>query len=318
VRIDLKGTTIDISHSAYQISTLSASENIALLAHRHFIEPELVTLEQINSGLFNSKLVKVEGVEFRDEEDEVWGDYLTFSTLASLRDLFDCQDQTVKVLTSGHATFAADSLPQGNGSMIVIASIYNNTMQLLVRNFNEVDMQGKRCDGSGGDEITVLSETFEESQGAFTIFNKIGDAVWQHNAAQKCMQMTKSSETNEDWLISSALDFSKIATEATLSFQHAIVNVPGTAMPTAYMKANHRVYISLDYTSGDPTNASWTQIPLSDNDLPSGTNWTMSPASLALPNSVLGEKNVHVAYIYTCDENESTTWRISNVLIEGK
>ena len=316
VRIDLKGTTIEISHDAHQISTLSVSKNIALLAHGHFIEPQPITLEQINSQLFNQKLVRIDGVEFKDEN--VWGDYLTFSTLKSLRDLFDCNGQTVLVLTSGHATFAAKPLPKGNGSMTVIASIYNGKMQLLVRDINEVNMQGKRCDGSGGDEITVLSETFESNQGNFTIFNKTGENTWQHNDNQRCMQITKSSEPNEDWLISPDLDFSNIATEATLSFQHAIVNVVGTTLPPEYMKTHQTIWFSFDYTSGDPNNASWTQILLSDNDLPNGSNWMMTATSLVIPDNVFGKNKVRLACKYTCDGNESATWRISNVLIEGK
>jgi hypothetical protein len=316
VRIDLKGTTIEISHDAYQISTLSASENIAILKRGCFIEPQLVTIEQINSHLCDSKLVKIEGVEFREEN--VWGDYLTFNTPESLRDLFDCHEQKVVVLTNGHATFASQPLPQGNGSMIAIASIYNNTMQLLVRDINEVDMNGTRCDGSGGDQTTILLETLENGQGNFTIFNKTGENTWGHNAAYKCMQMTKSTEPNEDWLISPALDFSEVTTEATCSFQHAIVNIPGTAVSPEYMKAHHTVWISTDYNSGDPTNASWVQIAFSDNDLPSGKDWIMTHASLALPSNVFGKNKVHVAYKYTCNENETTTWRINNVLIKGK
>jgi hypothetical protein len=130
--------------------------------------------------------------------------------------------------------------------------------------------------------------------------------------------MTKSSEANEDWLISPALDFSEIKEEATLSFQHAIVNVPGTAVSPDYMRTNQTVWISINYDSGDPTIAEWTPIHLSNNDLPSGSDWVMSPAALVLPSSVFGKNKVHVAYKYTCDTNESATWRVNDVLIKGK
>jgi hypothetical protein len=83
------------------------------------------------------------------------------------------------------------------------------------------------------------------------------------------------------------------------------------------MRANHKVWISTDYDSGNMV-VTWTPIFLSDSNLPSGTNWQMNLTSLALPSNVFGEKKVRIAYIYTCDENESTTWRINNVLIEGK
>ena len=315
LRIDLRGTTVEISHDAYQISTLSASGNITLLARGRFIEPQPATLEQINNGLFTSKLVKVDGLEFR--EKNVWGDYLSFNTLNSLRDIFDCHEQTLKVLTSGHATFAADSLPQNNGSMVVIASIYNGVMQLLVRDINEVDMRGARCDGSGG-EGTILSETFDAGQSSFTVFNKTGERTWEYNAAQKAMQMTKTDppETNEDWLISPAMDFSEITTEATFVLQHAIVKNPGTPVPPEYMKANQTVWFSFDYTADNPGNATWTQIPLADSDLPGGSNWIADTTSLVLPNSVLGKNKVHVACKYTCDDNESVTWRVYGVLVK--
>ena len=320
VRINLKGTTLEISHNAYQLSTLSASKNMTILARGRFIEPQPATLEQINSGLFTSKLVKVEGVEFREEEGVVWSDYLTFNTLKSLLNLFDCHGQTLKVLTSGHAAFASQPLPKGNGSMVVIASIYDSDMQLLVRDIYEVDMQGTRCDGTGGDEITILSETFETGQGDFTVFNKTGAKIWKYNADETAMQIgiyNDASETNEDWLISPAMDFSEITTEATLTFQHAIVKTLGTAIPSEYMKIHQTVWFSFDYTSGDPNNASWTQIPLSDNDYPEAKNWIPATTSLDLPNSVLGQKRVHVAYKYTCDDTDAAVWRIHDVLINS-
>jgi len=321
VRIDLKGTTVEISHSAYQISTLSASKNTVILAKRRFIEPQLATLEQINSRLFTSQLVKVDGVEFRENDSLTWGDYLTFDTRSSLRNLFDCHDQTLLVLTSGHATFAAKPLPKNNGSMIVIASIYDGTMQLLVRDINEVDMRDTRCDGSGG-EGTLLSESFETGQGDFTVFNKTGEKTWEYNAAATSMQIGKIQqppdlEANEDWLISPAIDFSEITADPIIIFQHTIVK-DLSAIPPEYMKTHQTVWFSFDYTSGDPNNVSWTQIPLSDNDLPSGKNWLQTTASLPLPNSVLGQKKVHVAYKYTCEENEPLVWRIYDVLIKGK
>jgi hypothetical protein len=321
VRIDLKGKTVELTRNdVYQVTTLSAAENIVVLAHGRFIEPEPATLAQINNRLFDSKLVKVDGVEFR--EKNVWGDYLAFNTLASLRKLFNCDGHEVAVLTNGHATFAAQQLPQGGGSMIAIASVYTSgsgitTMQLLVRDINEVDMNGLRCDGSAGDEETIFTESFETDQGDFTVVNKAGENSWQHNASQKCMQMTKAAETNEDWLISPAFDFSDVTEKATLLFEHAIANIPETVSPE-YMKAHQTVWVSFDYTADNPNNATWTQIVLTDNDLPSGSNWVMTPASLSLPDSVFGKNKVHIAFKYTCDENESATWRINHVTIKGK
>jgi hypothetical protein len=217
------------------------------------------------------------------------------------------------VLTSGHATFAADSLPQGNGSIVAIASIYRGTMQLVVRDYYEVNMNGKRC-GAG----TILQESFESGIGSFMTYNVLGEQTWAWRSQDSTMQMTRGAETNEDWLVSPALDFSEIIEEATFYFKHAIAHIGQGTVSPEYMKTNQTVWLSFDYTSGDPKNATWTQIPLTDNDLPSGTNWEMAQASLVLPSSVFGKNKVHVAFKYTCDENESASWRIDNILIKEK
>jgi hypothetical protein len=316
VRIDLKGATVEIYHDAWQISTLSALNDVTVLARNRFIEPEIVTIEQINSRQYDLKLVKLEGVEFRDKI--YWGDYLTFSTLQSLRDLYDCTGQTCKVLTSGHATFAAKILPTGNGSLVAIASVYNATMQLLVRNIDEVLMTGTRCDGTSGDDITLLNETFAGGQGSFTISNVIGtEQTWNYNSNEQCMQMTKSTVANEDWLISPPIDMTDIALSASVIFDHAIANIPGM-VSKEYMKQHQTVWISSNYTSGQPIAATWTEISLSDENLPLGTNWTMTTANVSIPNNFLGKEKIHIAFKYTCDNVESATWRIKNIIIRGK
>jgi hypothetical protein len=107
------------------------------------IEPKLVTLGAISDDDLG-KLIKLENVQF------IQADLIkTFANGTAHIDqnttIEDCDGNTILVRTSGYATFANDTVPQGNGSAIAILSKYNSDYQLKIRSTKELDMNGTRC-----------------------------------------------------------------------------------------------------------------------------------------------------------------------------
>jgi hypothetical protein len=232
--------------------------------------------------------------------------------------LEDCSNNKIVLRTSSYAAFAGQKVPCGKGSMVAIAGAYNTTMQLIVRYMSEVDMTGDRCDGTPGVcQKTILEESFAEGQGTFDIFDVTGEPtwIWKQLTTGNCMEMTASTFQNEDWLISPAMDLSQLA-HATLYFSHTINKSGGISKED--MKKYQTVWISKDYVSDNPNNATWTQWQLSDENLPSGTNWIYMNVGLPIPQEFISEKKVRIAFKYTCDESFSATWRIKNVLVRGE
>jgi hypothetical protein len=104
------------------------------------------------------QLIKLESVQF------VQGQlHMTYANamdqLTQNRDLEDCDGNRIIVRTSGFATLPARQVAQGNGSLVAIVSVFGSTWQLLLRDLNEVDMEGERCQTGGNPQG---SGTFED------------------------------------------------------------------------------------------------------------------------------------------------------------
>ncbi len=62
--------------------------------------------------------------------------------------LQNCSGQSIIMRSSGYANFAGVSLPQGNGIVTAIYTVFNTTKQLVIRDTSDLQMKGARC-GSG-------------------------------------------------------------------------------------------------------------------------------------------------------------------------
>lgn len=153
-----------------------------------------------------------------------------------------------------------------------------------------------------------LNEPFAATLGSFSQYSVSGNNVWEgttHNSDQFAKMTGYNDGVNEDWLISPAMDLSS-ASSANLTFSHAI-GYQGD------MSTEETVWVSSDYTSGNPKNATWTQITITYP--PEKPYWTWVDVSAALPSAMMGKSNVHIAFKYTCG-SKASTWEIKNVVVK--
>lgn len=128
------------------------------------IVPEVTTILNLKSDAtpFYNKLIQLDNVEFAigfvgqtyADADNPDGPQ-TVNTIIS-----DCDDNEIILRNSGFSDFATDVIPFQNGSLIAIASIFNDDLQLFIRDTDDVQFTADRCDGSGGqadNEITIQS-----------------------------------------------------------------------------------------------------------------------------------------------------------------
>jgi hypothetical protein len=170
ILVRLEGNRLRDTLGTFEMVNLDSRKDILLLASRRYIEPQEATLMQINSGMFDLQLVRLIDVQFdAGDTTATWADKLT-ATAAS-RTLEDCRKNTIIVRTSGRATFAGEKLPRGKGSLVAVVGIFRTTKQLWTRSMTEVNMTGLRCEESGDEYRTILSETFAEGEGDFTTYS---------------------------------------------------------------------------------------------------------------------------------------------------
>lgn len=147
VRVYLKNVILSAYNNMRQLDNVHNDSNIVILANQKYREPEVVTIPQLLSGNYQAKLVKLENVQF------IAGDTsrtYAASDATTNRMIEDCDGKTVIVRTSNFANFAGRNIPNGKGSLVAVAGLFNSTWQLYIRTANEVVMDDQRCGGGGG------------------------------------------------------------------------------------------------------------------------------------------------------------------------
>lgn len=151
VRLSLKGTYLSAYNNMLQVDSVIYGKNLITQDRGLVVEPLLVTIPQILSGGLQGQLIKLEDVQFAPGALN-----LTYANaldqITENRDLEDCNGNRIIVRTSGFATFAGTQVAQGNGSLIAIVSVFGSTWQLLIREVEEVVMEGERCQTGGNPE----------------------------------------------------------------------------------------------------------------------------------------------------------------------
>src|SRR5690606_21382507 len=111
--------------------------------------PQLVTIAAANDNntneAFLNTLVKFENLQFPDELAGIEHYGNPSNTYSVNRQLENCFEETIILRTSGFSDFKGLLLPEGNGSLTAILSRFNNDVQLFIRDIDDVDMSGERC-----------------------------------------------------------------------------------------------------------------------------------------------------------------------------
>jgi len=266
VRVYLEGLILGNYSGVMQLDSVDVDRNIVKLETGVLVEPTLVTIPELEGGAYNAQLIKLENVEFADNElGKTWSDAAGLTT--QNRILKDCDNNTVIVRTSGYANFADQPLPEGNGTFIAIVSQFNNDIQLYVRDVTEIDLTGERCDGGGGgggtgDPVTQFFVDFENQSDNVDIslegWNNVataGNRVWRgrsfdNNLYAQANAYNSTDPSNEAWLISPPIDLNAMD-EPKLEFLSA----------TAYWTHDgFSVLFSTDFDGSDITGATWSAL----------------------------------------------------------
>jgi len=305
IRIDLKGSILSAYNGVLQIDSVHVDNQITKLAVDRDLTPLTVSVSDVNANL-QSRLIKLENVQFIYPQLE-----MTYADAANKesRDLTveDCNGNTVLFRNSGYAAFANEQIAQGNGSITAIVSVFNNDVQLLVRSFEEIKMDGDRCAG----QISVKNFDDESiSSGGWRIEQVVGTDAWETNDqgassfyAQISNYNGSSNNACESWLISPAFNLNEI-TEPKFSFRNAC----------NYNGAQLQVLISTDYSGeGDPSAATWTALPAT---LSAGSWAWVNSGQLDL--SSFSTDNAFIAFKYLGGTGDGKTWEIDDIVLIGK
>lgn len=269
-------------------------------------KPDTVAISDLNAS-YQNKLVTIMGVEFKKGADGVtYADAIGQATVNL--DLTDCST-TIIVRNSGFAKFAGDTVPEGNGSITGVFSIFGSTKQFFIRSTKDVNFTEPRCDGGGSTGSNYLSKNFDDNSltsGGWTSYQSSGTINWtvasfnSYYYAYITNFVGGVNSATEAWLISPSVDLSA-STTPILNFR------------TAYKYAGDilGIKVSTNYTSGNPAAATWVDLSAT---LSAGNFVWADSGDVLL--SAYKTSNVHVAFVYKGTNSNGASWEVDDVKIK--
>lgn len=135
------------------------------------VAPIALTIDQLDN-LYQNMLIRITNVEFASAElGKTYADAVNKSS--ANRILLDCNYNQTILRNSGFASFAGDTLPEGNGAITAVFSVYLSDFQLLINDVTDVQFTNARCSGGGIMGIRSLYAGSDVSLGAGTTITGI-------------------------------------------------------------------------------------------------------------------------------------------------
>ncbi|MCF8368464.1 MAG: DUF5689 domain-containing protein [Bacteroidales bacterium] len=310
IRVNLNGALVSKYHELYQIEKIDVGPNIFKIATNRFVKPAKVTIEDLKGNIqfYQSTVIEIEDVQFTDAMlGQTFADSVTQTT--ENKYFRDCFWDSLIVRTSGFANFANTPLPESRGKIIAIASVYDSDVQLVVRNYSELEMNQSRCSiGSGGSDIYF--EDFDEGWNGWTEVSDQGAQSWSIDNLNgidgtPCAQINGfylGYNSNSDWLISPEIDITGYSS-LSLNFMTS-KNYDGDRISVMIREAGSTVWVNLDLL-----------VSLSEG----GFKWTHS-GYINILNSFTSPypEKIQIGFLYTSTNDSGSEWRVDNVKIKGK
>ena len=148
------GGGVDNSSTPPSVTTIPSAlfnQYIVKGSASNVVQPKTVTVADLTTDLQDSmqnRLIKLEGFEFAAADTTKTYANATTNPPGSVNFVLkNCDGNTITLRNSGYADFAAISVPNGNGAIVAIYTVFGNTKQLTIRDTSDLKFTAARCSG---------------------------------------------------------------------------------------------------------------------------------------------------------------------------
>ncbi|MCL2074359.1 MAG: DUF5689 domain-containing protein [Marinilabiliaceae bacterium] len=157
----------------------------------------------------------------------------------------------------------------------------------------------------------ILEAPFRTTLSPFTQYTVTGTQTWYYSSLYQCAYMSgyvsSNNNANEDWLISPSINLTNNE-KAHINFHHA----HRFGNPTN----DFTLWISSNYSSGNPNSVNWTQINIINYS--AGTSYDFVDAgNLNIPDDFTGKNNIRIAFKYLSTNTSAGTWEIRDFILKS-
>ncbi len=283
LRINLNNLILNDYSNVIQIDSVNLQKNVVKLSSGNPVTPTKVTFNQLlnvksyttsaNTNTFEispyqSRLVTVDTVEFMaGDKNKPFADAVGKNSID--RYLANAFGKSIAVRTSGYAGFAAANTPCGLGKISAIVSQYNQDLQFIIRDYNEVQLGTGSCpylvsDFEDGNIYKNGWTNYAVPLSSVSI-NWVAGSYGGKNYVECQNKVGSNYYAADTWFISPVLNIAG-APNPHFSFETAI-NYSGPLL---------QVLVSNNYVSGDPNAAGVTWTTLSPVLSSGAFVWTYS------------------------------------------
>ena len=149
VQIDLSGVTVGAYNGAVQVSGI-ALEKITKVSSDNAVEAKVVTIADFLANKYEGQYIALEGVQVAEADlTKTWVMDGAHTSIA----IEDEAGNSFVVFSSKYATYGAETVAQGSGTIKGISSINNGTMQIIFGQASDyAELTGARFGEQGGEE----------------------------------------------------------------------------------------------------------------------------------------------------------------------
>ena len=151
VRIDLTGATLGQYNGAVQISSLGL-DKISVVSTGNSVTPKSVTMADFLANKYEGQYIAIEGVQVAAADlAKTWVMGGSHTSIA----MENAEGQSFVVFSSKYATYGAETVAQGSGTIKGISSINNGVMQIIFAQASDyAGLTGERFDATENPEPT--------------------------------------------------------------------------------------------------------------------------------------------------------------------
>ncbi len=150
VQMDLGGSTVGAYNGAVQISGLELAK-ITKISSGNEVTPKTVSIDDFLANKYEGQYVAIEGVQVA--ETDLTKTFVTGGAHTSIN-METADGKKFVVFSSKYATYGADTVPQGSGTIKGISSINNGNLQIIFAQTSDyAGLTGERF-GAGSGEVT--------------------------------------------------------------------------------------------------------------------------------------------------------------------
>jgi hypothetical protein len=149
------------------------------------ITPKVVKVDDLNDSYQNT-LIQLNDYEFAVSDTSKTFAKPDLSSSAVNFTLEGCSDKAIILRNSSYADFAGYNVPNGNGNIIAVYTVFGTTKQLNIRDTSDVKFYNARCGGGGTGAVVSIATIKGFYTGSDVVLGsyKIGGIVISDAAAK--------------------------------------------------------------------------------------------------------------------------------------